>query len=352
MRSTNRNGARCGRIASICASDSSVPSSSTAASPAAPTTRPGAPRTAQPYHITIAALGTSASHRRSVQAKPRPGAPPGLRGGLPRHRRRSARLPAKRRICSPRIGGLGGPPTPANRPPPGSLLPALTGSPLPSKGRGAGGVRLSPLPLSGRSPPQIALRSREPHPNPRRCHPPEPVWSPPEPPEREPPSQARPPPLPPVAAFPHPVLHACGAHPTDPPSRDYSADSRTRCSAGLPDGLTSPPGSTGPARPRRADDGSVSRAPATPGAPPARPIRRAGSRHTPSARSPRARGSLTYPKRPKMAPRRGPFRIFEERSSPGSHPPPQPTGSPFLRREGGWGPSFSGSPSSGGWGRG
>src|SRR6476469_4249178 len=55
----------------------------------------------------------------------------------------------------------------------------------------------------------------------RRCPLREPVWRPPEPPEREPPSQARPPPLPPVAAFPHPVLHACGAHPTDPPSRGY-----------------------------------------------------------------------------------------------------------------------------------
>src|SRR4051812_32895704 len=121
-----------------------------------------------------------------------------------------------------------------------------------------------------------------------------------------------------------------------PPTRRAAAtiaDPRTRCSAGPPDGLTSPPGATGPARPRRADDGSVSRAPrpqARP--PPARPVGR-GAATPPSARSPRARGSLTYPKRPKWPLGEDRFVFLRNGPLPAPHPPPAPlasaTGSPF-----------------------
>ena len=173
--------------------------------------------------------------------------------------------------------------------------PLTKHSPLPSKGREAGGVRSSLL-LTGRRPMPNPLTSRRTHPIPRRC--PEHNQSgvrPSHPSERAVPGAACP--LPPVAAFPHPVLHAYGAHPTDPPGRGY--DSR------LKDALL-----YGPARRLDVPDGShrtrttaprgrrlrISR-PRIPGAPPARPTRRAGSRPHPIARAPPgARGALTYPK--------------------------------------------------------
>ena len=147
---------------------------------------------------------------------------------------------------------------------------------------------------------------------------PQPVWSPPEPPEREPPSQARPPPLPPVAAFRHPVLHACGAHPTDPPSRGYDSRLKDTLLCGPARRLDVPAGKHGTRGPRRADDGSVSRAPAAQArAPPARSVGR-GAATSPSARSPRARGGLTYPKHPKWPPGEDRFVFLRNGPLPGA----------------------------------
>src|SRR4051812_6179027 len=145
-----------------------------------------------------------------------------------------------------------------------------------------------------------------------------------------------------------------------PPTRRAAAtiaDPRTRCSAGPPGGLTSLPGAPGPARPRRADDGSVSRAPATQArSPPARSAEQ-GAATAHRARSPGVRGALTYPKPAKEPPGEDRFVFLRTGPLPGAVSPPL-TGSPHYWGAGGavspsrspqdWGPGGPSSPGAAG----
>src|SRR4051794_38872234 len=135
--------------------------------------------------------------------------------------------------------------------------------------------------------------------HPRRCRPEQPVWSPPEPPERgSRPRRGRPRSHPSRLSRTRCYMRAERIPPTRRAAAT-TADPRTRCSAGPPGGLTSLPGAPGPARPRRADDGSVSRALA-PRRAPRPPDPSSGEPPPPIARAPPgARGALTYPKHEK-----------------------------------------------------
>ena len=189
-----------------------------------------------------------------------------------------------------------------------------------SRKRGApGGPERLLSPYPDERPPQIALRSRGPtsHTH-RRCHPPRTSLES----ARATRAGAAVPgaaaPAPTRRGFPAPgatCVRSASHRPAEPRLKRRLQDTLL---CGPARRLDVPVGKHGTRRPRRADDGSVSRAPATQARPPpARSVGR-GAATPPSARSPRARGSLTFPKRPKRPPGEDRFVFLRNGPLPGA----------------------------------